>query len=533
MSINSRIYKVKLYRSGVYIPIPLIQTVSKSNDINKTLRRIKSHFTIVTIINRIYRKTINQSKILNISDTQYIRVPRFGAFEIFNDNNLNKKLQLQNLKIENNINYNTSNDIILTKNFRLKPNQNVICDYIMNNNFNTTARKNGESGLILKLDTGLGKSYIAMNLIYILKKRTLIIAPTTNILYDWANKIKLAFPGVKLGYQYGKEKILGDIVIGITPSLLMDEIKCKKYETKEIVTYCPIDYFNQFDFIVYDEVDMYCSTTFSNLFRKAQGNYMLGLSATPEERIDKFHTIAKWWVGPILDVNNIPNYNNQEIVFSGEINIIRYNGPEKYTKRLIRDTGEVDYANTINRLADDVYRNMLIMNELKKLLQDNHNIFIFADRRDYLIYLRELLITEKIHTVLLDNNTSKAQAVMGGIKYDKLNEAEKQAHVILTTYQFYGVGKSLPKMTAIILATPRRRKGKQFIGRITRMGGDDLKKRVIIDIVDNKTFLRYQLNDRKKVYEITKFPVTEHIIEYTDITVPEITVSDLTVSDIA
>jgi hypothetical protein len=80
-----------------------------------------------------------------------------------------------------------------------------------------------------------------------------------------------------------------------------------------------------------------------------------------------------------------------------------------------------------------------------------------------------------------------------------------------------GTGKSIPKMDAIILATPRRRKSRQYIGRIFRLGSNYDITRKIVDIVDWATPLKSQWYQRKLYYDEKKFPITEKKIKYTEL----------------
>jgi superfamily II DNA or RNA helicase len=69
-------------------------------------------------------------------------------------------------------------------------------------------------------------------------------------------------------------------VIGLINSLVSDNIKLDKYENY-------IDFFKSFDFVVLDEIHYYCTKDRRKIYDRCQAPYMLGLSATPEERSDK------------------------------------------------------------------------------------------------------------------------------------------------------------------------------------------------------------------------------------------------------
>ena len=97
---------------------------------------------------------------------------------------------------------------------------------------------------------------------------------------------------------------------------------------------------------------------------------------------------------------------------------------------------------------------------------------------------------------------------MGGSSSQTIEDAKTYGRLILTTYQYSSTGVSIVKMNSLVLATPRRNGLEQIIGRIYRLSGDQNIERVIVDIVDNRTCLKSQFYDRKKIYD-KKTPVYE------------------------
>ena len=70
----------------------------------------------------------------------------------------------------------------------------------------------------------------------------------------------------------------------------------------------------------------------------------------------------------------------------------------------------------------------------------------------------------------------------------------------------------------MVLATPRRNKATQIIGRIFRLNDENRdEERIIVDIVDNKSVLKNQLYTRMKSYKSREAIITNKIINYNDI----------------
>ncbi len=224
---------------------------------------------------------------------------------------------------------------------------------------------------------------------------------------------------------------------------------------------------------------------------------------------------------------------------------VEYFGPHRHTELILNDKINcVNVAATINAISLDPYRMSTIVACVKEELKDPvRNIFIFADRREYLERIRIMLtdndvkendikIVENIKEyeniinidesyanndeIITDNDDIdvSAKRLVGGVKEEDIYLAELNAKVILTTYAFMGTGKSIPKMISLILAHPRKTKSEQFIKRIFRLGGDNSIVRNIYDIVDMNTTLKNQWNYRKKYYKTLDADMEIHEYRY-------------------
>jgi len=160
-------------------------------------------------------------------------------------------------------------------------------------------------------------------------------------------------------------------------------------------------------------------------------------------------------------------------------------------------------------ICEDEFRNNIIIDCIEKCLQDNLYTFVFADRREYLEKLRKKLIIRIGNDTDSDILVTKSDYVriVGGAKNAELDSAAKHSKVIFTTYQYMGTGKSIPKMNALVLATPRKSKMKQYIKRIFRLGSDAKINRIIYDIVDMKLTIKNQWSKRKEFYTDNNFKI--------------------------
>ena len=314
-------------------------------------------------------------------------------------------------------------------------------------------------------------------------------------------------PNVNIGLWYGKKKLYlpeTQIIISIINSAL-------KFENWNDIGLC-----------IFDEAHLYCSKGRSEIFDKCQSTYMLGLSATPEvkkEVNDGTYAIIQWNIGPILNASNLPDYTIDDIPFQGNVRLIKYYGHEDYTKTYINEILDmVSNPKMIKQLTEDPYRLKLIIKLTREIIQQpNVNLFIFANRRDYLETICEKLKDENALFMTNEEEAKQVMTIMGQSSDKDVYEAEQYSRIILTTYQYFGTGKSIPRMNAMIIATPFKTNSRQYIGRIFRLNSDYSIVRKIIDIVDWNTTLKSQYYARKKFYDEKQFPINIEKIKWDEL----------------
>ena len=362
-------------------------------------------------------------------------------------------------------------DLAFTQAGHLAPHQINICD-LLKEYFSPENVKAGRAGAILKLDMGAGKSFIAMEMIGHLRKKTLIVCHVSNMIEQWRKNIMEWFPKCTVGAISGKKKSDGDIVIGLIQTL-------SKPEINEAAAHL---FFKQFGTIIFDEAHLYCSESYSQIFKNCQVQNMLGLSGTPYNE-DGSHQIIECNIGPIFDADEM--HTSQK--FAAEVEVIEYQTPRKYRELMMREK-EVDYQSTLGNILSNPERLTILVEKIEELAKER-NIFVFADRRDYLARIQKELETKGVEMHL----------VMGGATEEDIETAVKHARIIGTTYQFMSTGRSISKMNGIVFATPRKTRVEQTLGRIFR-SGSSMEVRKIIDFNDIGTILVSQFRVRNQIY---------------------------------
>lgn len=394
----------------------------------------------------------------------------------------------------------------------------------------------GQAGVIIKIDAGLGKTFVSIGIIARLRVKTLIVVHTELILLQWRRELKRSFPHIKIGYCYDTKKRDGDVVVAIINSIGKGEISMTfGAEVKQTNL---DDYFGEFGLVVIDEVHLYTSTKRREFFNRCQSPYMIGLSATPDEGVKVFERILPWFCGQIVTIDDANITSVPSAAFTGRVHQICYSGPPAFTRRVTGSIG-VDFNGVIKQYANDHYRNIMIVLEIQKLIHARHNVLVFVEYCEHVdtlyLLLRRILGQISIHRITTDEAAAESAAdlpirpshaaestadvklvsLMGGASESEISNADT-ARVIITTYRYMSVGKSIPRLDALVMGTPRRNYMRQITGRIFRLGGDTSIERQIIDIVDKKTDLAGQWMTRMKYYQSCRYPIIRRNITWDD-----------------
>jgi superfamily II DNA or RNA helicase len=362
------------------------------------------------------------------------------------------------------INEQTGISINVSFKTNLRDYQEPICDKIYNH-----ILKYG-SGLAC-LYTGWGKTACALYLISKLKKKTLIIVHTENLLNQWKERITQFLDiniDIDLGIIQGPICNTTDkkIVIGMIQSISM-----KEYES---------EVFKDFGFTIYDECHHTPGRVFSRIFYKIGSKYNLGLSATLT-RSDGLTKVIKYFIGDII-VNLKLNKLSPKIT-------IKYSNIDPIKEKTMIN-GKLNIPAMINDLCDDFIRNIFIVNIIKEKYSENRKMLVLTDRRAHCSVLKKLL-----------GNEYSTGLYYGGFKNDALQEANKQ-RIIFATYSMASEGYDNPELDTLIFASPKS-KIEQAVGRILRQ--ENKNEPEVIDIVDGFSIFYNMFCSRKKFYYSKKY----------------------------
>ena len=360
--------------------------------------------------------------------------------------------------------------------------KDVVKKYISNVEEQDRKTAGGGGGGLLELYCGFGKTILALNIISILKKKTLIIVHKEFLLNQWVERIRQFLPDARIGRIQGTtiDVVDKDIVIGMLQSLSM-----KNYEDST---------FSSFGLMVVDEVHHISSEVFSKALFKIVTKYTLGLSATMERK-DGCSYIFNYFLGDIL-FKSIKK-ETEQIVEVRKINYI--SSDPDFNEMVVDYKGNPQYSSMIVKLCAFNYRTEFILKVIYDMMTENPNqqIIVLAHNLNVIKYMFDAIQYRNIPGITVGK-------YVGGMKEKDLKESELKK-VILGTYSMAAEGLDIPTLTTLILVTPKT-DIIQAVGRILRVKDN---QPVIVDIVDSHGIFQNQYRKRQTFYRKNNYRIIE------------------------
>ena len=333
-----------------------------------------------------------------------------------------------------------------------------------------TKDKDFGGGGLLDIHTGAGKTVMALKIISMLKKKTLIIVHKGFLVMQWEERIRQYLPNAKIGRIQAqtidmKDK---DIVIGMLQSLSMKEY--------------PRGMFDSFGLTIVDEVHHISSEVFCRSLTKIVTKYTLGLSATMQRK-DGLTKVFKMYLGDII--YKMKRSKEHEVL----VRAIKYKvDDEEFNKVEYDFRGNAKFSTMISKVCDFNPRTEFILDVLKgeRKRDPSQQIIILAHNKSLLTYLFKAIEHRNIATV---------GYYIGGMKETALKASETK-EIIVATYAMAAEALDIKSLTTLVLASPKT-DVVQAVGRILRQKGH---QPVIIDIVDTHEPFQKQWEKRKVYY---------------------------------
>ncbi len=320
---------------------------------------------------------------------------------------------------------------------------------------------------ILQSPAGSGKTQMGIALATKFSEKTLWLTHTRDLLKQSKDRAE----------QYIDPDKLGTITEG-----LVNIGETMTFAT--IQTMCKLDldkYKDVWDVVIVDECHRVSGTPtavtqFSKVLNALRARHKYGLSATVH-RADGMIKATFSYLGNV--VYTVPDNAVKDRIMQV---IVRPVGcPTEISLRFLNSDGTLNYANMINYLCENEYRNTIITNTIHENMQ--YSSLILSDRISHLNQLCEELPPYLYGmTVVIDGKTKKSvreQAI------EDMRTGKKR--FLFATYALAKEGLDIPRLERLYLVTPQKDYAviTQSVGRVARRcEGKELP--IVYDFVDYK-----------------------------------------------
>jgi hypothetical protein len=372
-----------------------------------------------------------------------------------------------------------------------------------------------KSCFYLQMDTGLGKSYVAAGLIATMNVKTCIIVANKSLCKQMHGDMLKAIPSVRV-VKYDSANDKGIAVTSGKKKVYVPDCDVLIIVINTAAKMHP-SFFNHFGLVIYDEVHAYCTDTFSAVFFKADtARYTFGMTATPS-RIDGMESVSFLHLGTPVEAASISADEEMDAGnFHGTFHAVHYTGPVEFTKVIKSSAGVPSPILMANQFLSDPFRLMLAAMIVIDAYNAGRYVYIFCQTRDPLDILRRRIINvapDEFRDLL----KKQLFIVTGKSKEEESDMANKDARIFLTTYMLSSKGLSNRRFDTLLLLTPMKSNMMQITGRIFRKKSDEGRRRLIIDLVDDRTFMSKQHSKRVKDTASRNLVQKKSSVSYKDI----------------
>lgn len=330
-------------------------------------------------------------------------------------------------------------------------------------------------GAMLCTVCGGGKTTMALHLACTLKKKTMVVVHTTMLKDQWKERIAQFVPAAKVTEIQGPVcDTSGDIIVAMIQTLVS-----RAY---------PPSTFDKIGVVMADESHHVGAPTLSQALFSLNAPRVLGLTATPTRK-DGLSRVVEWLLGPIAFLAKRTNQDGTHV------RVVPYTCDEFKSPMPTNRRGDVCFVTTITRLVENADRTAMIARLVADLvLQEDRHVLVLSHRRQHCAD-----IAAAVRALGVD-----AGAYVGG---------DKQApdtRVIVATYALTSEGFDMPRLNALVLATPSS-DVEQSCGRVMRgtttgtCTGAPRASAIVVDVVDQWGLCHAQHAKRRGFYKRSGF----------------------------
>ena len=311
---------------------------------------------------------------------------------------------------------------------------------------------------------------MALKIISLLKKKTLIIVHKEFLMNQWIERAAEFIPSAKIGKIQGPVfDVEGkDVVIGMLQTLYDRDF--------------PENAFERFGLTIIDEVHRIGSEQFSKTLLRVITPNMLGISATVDRK-DGLSRVLHMFIG---DKIYSEERKDDDPVCVRAIEYIT--GDADFLETEYDFRGNVKHSTMISKICAFGPRSDFVVRVLQDLIKENagKQIMVLCHNRSLLTYL---------YTAILHRGFATTGYYVGGMKQTDLQATELK-QIVLATYAMAAEALDIKSLSTLVMVTPKT-DIIQSVGRILRVKHENP---IIVDIVDKHDSFQNQWKKRKTFY---------------------------------
>lgn len=338
-----------------------------------------------------------------------------------------------------------------------------------------TSHNNG----VLHGTTAFGKTVTAIELIAERKVNTLILVHTKALLEQWKARLEefleIDYKQEETSHKRGRKKVFspfgtldskGNNLHRMVDIALMQSC----FEENEVKSFI-----RDYGMVIVDECHHVSAVNFERILKYSTACYVYGLTATPIRK-DGHQPIIFMQCGPI-------RYSADVKMQMASQTFERLLIPRFTSYRELTDDKKT-YAQIIQGMSNDTYRNTLIIDDVCKALEDGRSPIVLTNLTSHVEALATILAPKCKNVITLVGSESVKEKRM---KMERLQAVPQTAPIlIIATGKYVGEGLDYPRLDTLFLALPISWKGivAQYAGRLHREypGKKDVRVYDYIDI---------------------------------------------------
>lgn len=327
----------------------------------------------------------------------------------------------------------------------------------------------GLGGAMLCLPCGFGKTSVALFLACRLRRKTVVVVHTTVLRDQWKERVAQFVPGARVSVVQGPTcDLSGDVVIAMIQTLAARRF--------------PASTFRDVGLVVVDEAHRVAAPVLSSAMWGLCARRTLGLTATPDRK-DGLARVVEWFLGPIA--HRVRRTDEA----STEVRVARHDCPEFRRPPPVNRRGDLCFATLLTELCANEGRTAWIADLAADLaLHEARDVLVLSHRR---AHCRDLATAIRARGV-------DAASYVGGDK------TVPDARVIASTFSLVSEGFDLPRLNALVLATPAS-SVEQACGRVMRGASDLAPRAIVVDVLDAWGPCHAQHASRRRLYAQSGF----------------------------